>query len=111
MSKHYKKSSPCCDTWQRNNTERCAKGDDRVADVVEVEILDGASAEDDEEDDEDTAVEAMVEVGQGGRLHLHEAGGGQGGGQHHEQGHRAGDGGVLGAKHKHRWQAVESQAG
>ena len=67
-----------------DDTEGGAEEDDGVADIVEIEVLDGLGAEDDEEDDKDAAVETVVQVGQGGRLHLDEADGGQCGRQDNE---------------------------
>ena len=78
-----------------DDTEGGAEEDDGVAYVVEIQVLDRLGAEDDEEDDKHAAVQAVVEVGQRGRLHLDEADGGQGGGQDNEQGDSRGDGGVL----------------
>ena len=40
-------------------------------------------------------MKTVVQVGQGGGLHLHEADGGQGRRQDNEQGHGGGDAGVL----------------
>ena len=85
-------------TWEADDAERCAEEEDRVADIVEVEVLDAghveeqlkqvmfrigatvdmmslgwrppACAEDDEEDDEDGAMEAVVDVSQRWGLHL-----------------------------------------
>ena len=82
-------------TWEVHQTECCTEEDYCVADIVEVEVLYGPGAQHDEQDHEHQAVEAVVEVGQGGALHLDEADGGQGGRQHHEQRHGGGDGGVL----------------
>ena len=82
-------------TWEVHHTECCTEENYRIADIVEVEVLYGPGAQHDEEDDEDQAVEAVVEVGQGGALHLHEADGGEGGRQHHEERHGGGDGSVL----------------
>ena len=81
--------------WERHNAEGRAEEDDGVADVVEVEVLDRLGAENDEQDDKDSAVETVVKVGQGRSLDLDEADGGQGRCQHHEQGHGRGYGGVL----------------
>ena len=83
--------------WGRegHHTEGRAEEDDGVADVVEVEVLYRLGAENDEEDHEDAAVEAVVQVGQGRGLHLDEADGGQGRREDHEQRHSGGDGGVL----------------
>lgn len=69
---------------QSNNAECCAKHDDGVADIIEVEILNGACAEDNEENNEDSAVKAVVKVGEGGGLHLDEASGGHGSSQNHK---------------------------
>ena len=81
--------------WERHNAEGRAEEDDGVADVVEVEVLDRLGAENDEQDDKDSAVETVVKVGQGRSLDLDEADGGQGRCQHHEKGHGRCDGGVL----------------
>ena len=81
--------------WERHNTEGCAKEDYGVADVVEVEIFYRLGAEDDEQNHEDSAVETVVQVGQGRGLDLDEADGGEGRREDHEQGHGGGDGGVL----------------
>ena len=80
---------------ERDHTESSTKEDDGVADIVEIEILDGLGAEEDEEYDEDAAVETMIEVGESWSLHLDEADGGEGCCQHHEERHCRGDGGVL----------------
>ena len=82
-------------TWEGHHTECCTEEDYCVADIVEVEVLNGPGAQHYEQDDEHQAVKAVVEVVQAGVLHLHEADGGQGGRQHHEQRHGGGDGGVL----------------
>ena len=81
--------------WERHNTEGCAEEDDGVADVVEVEVLYRLGAQNDKEDHKYSAVEAVIEVGQGRGLNLDEADGGQGRGEDHEQGHGGGDGCVL----------------
>ena len=81
--------------WEGNHTEGRAKEDDGVADVVEVEVLYRLGAQNNEEDHKYSAVEAVIEVGQGRGLNLDEADGGQGRREDHEQGHGGGDGGVL----------------
>ena len=82
-------------TWEGHHTECCTEENYCVAHIVEVEVLYGPGAQHYEQDHEHQAVEAVVEVAQGGALHLDEADGGQGGRQHHEQRHGGGDGGVL----------------
>ena len=82
-------------TWEVHQTECCTEEDYCVTDIVEVEVLYGPGAQHDEQDHEHQAVEAVVEVGQGWCLHLHEAHSRQGRRQHDEQGHGGADGGVL----------------
>ena len=81
--------------WECHNAEGRAEEDDGVADVVEVEVLDRLGAENDEQDDKDSAVETVVKVGEGRGLDLDEADGGQGRREDDEQSHGRGDGGVL----------------
>ena len=82
-------------TWESHHTEGCREEYNGVTDIVEVEILNCPGAQYYEEDHEHAAVEAVVEVGQGWCLHLHEAHSRQGRRQHDEQGHGGADGGVL----------------
>ena len=49
--------------WKGDYTEGRAEEDDGVADIVEIEVLNGLGAEDDEEDDKHTTVQTVVEVG------------------------------------------------
>ena len=81
--------------WEWHHTEGRAKEDDGVADVVEVEVLYRLGAQNDKEDHKYSAVEAVIEVGQGRGLNLDEADGGQGRREDHEQGHGGGDRGML----------------
>jgi len=82
-------------TWEADDAEGRAEEEDRVADVVEVEVLDAACAEDDEEDDEDGAMEAVVDVSQRWGLHLHEADSGEGSGEDDEECNSLADGSML----------------
>ena len=82
-------------TWQRDNGEGCTEEEDGVADIVEVQVLYGPRAEEDEHHHKDDTVGAVVEVMEGGRLDGHKAGGGQGGRQNHKESHSGRDAGVL----------------
>ena len=67
----------------------------RVTHIAQVDVLHRLGGQEDEDDDEHQAVEAVVHVGQGGRAHQHEAERCQHRREHDEQGHERGDRAVL----------------
>ena len=81
--------------WKGNNAECSAEEDDGVADIVEIEILYGLGAQNDEQDHKDSTVKAVIQIAKGGCLDLDKADRGQGRSEDDEQGHGGGDGGVL----------------
>ena len=56
-------------TWQSESTEAGAEDEDAVADVAQPAVLHGPGAEDDEDDHEDGAVGAVVQVAHGWSLY------------------------------------------
>ncbi len=59
-----------CLTWECNSGECGAEEEDGVAHIVEIEILDSARAQHDEDHHKDAAVHAVVQVMQCGSLNV-----------------------------------------